>query len=93
MQTPDVTSGRQFCPSRTTEQFLLSNFIIELSHRWQNLGILLDVTQFNLSYFSTRTSSLFFILMAIGFDGSSSSGPYSASVLRTSPQNGDRFLV
>jgi len=65
VQNPDATSGCQFCPSRTTDQFLLNNFNIEFSHHWRNLGILLGITLFNvfaiftLTYlFRIRTTSL-----------------------------------
>ncbi|TDL30143.1 hypothetical protein BD410DRAFT_780681 [Rickenella mellea] len=49
LANPDATSSCQFCPYRTTDQFMGSSFNIEYSHRWRNIGILCGVTLFNIA--------------------------------------------
>ncbi|KAJ8519083.1 hypothetical protein ONZ45_g3902 [Pleurotus djamor] len=39
LNNPDATSGCQFCPSRTTDEFLGPTFNIFYRHRWRDLGI------------------------------------------------------
>jgi ATP-binding cassette subfamily G (WHITE) protein 2 (SNQ2) len=49
---PDLTSGCLFCPFKTTDQFMLSQFNIEYAHRWRDLGIVLGFVLFNVSFLS-----------------------------------------
>jgi hypothetical protein len=48
---PDATAGCLYCPYRTTDEFMSSNFNIQYSHHWRNLGILLGVVVFNVRFF------------------------------------------
>jgi len=45
----NATSGCEFCPVATTEQFLESGFNISYAHRWRNVGILSAFILFNVS--------------------------------------------
>jgi ATP-binding cassette, subfamily G (WHITE), member 2, SNQ2 len=40
LTNPDATSGCQFCPMATTDQFMMQNFHVSYDHRWRDLGIL-----------------------------------------------------
>ncbi|KAI6026023.1 ABC-2 type transporter-domain-containing protein [Pisolithus marmoratus] len=42
-----ATSACNYCPYRSTDQFLSSNFNILYHHRWRDLGIVLGFTGFN----------------------------------------------
>jgi len=66
LTNPNSSSDCQFCSTKTTDQFLLSNFNIEFGHHWRNIGIILGVVVFNvfaiftLTYiFRIRTKSIF----------------------------------
>jgi len=48
----DATSGCEFCPFATTDQFLESNFNISYADRWRNLGMLFALSLFNVSLLS-----------------------------------------
>lgn len=84
VENPDATSGCHFCAARTTDQFLLTNFNIEYSHHWRNLGIVFGYVFFNVGP-SSRTiplddlSSL--TLFSFRFSPSLLSHIYSASGL------------
>lgn len=43
-----ATSACNYCPYRTTNEFLSSNFNIMYQHRWRDLGIVLGFTGFNM---------------------------------------------
>ncbi|KAG0700795.1 ABC-2 type transporter-domain-containing protein [Suillus ampliporus] len=47
LTNPGATTECLYCPYRTTDEFMLSNFNIEFSHDWRNLGIVLGVVVFN----------------------------------------------
>ncbi|TDL13502.1 hypothetical protein BD410DRAFT_442376 [Rickenella mellea] len=66
LSNPDATSNCEFCPARTTDQFLGRSFNIQYSHHWRNAGIMLGFTLFNvfalyaLTYmFRVRQGSIF----------------------------------
>ncbi|KAI6145202.1 ABC-2 type transporter-domain-containing protein [Pisolithus tinctorius] len=42
-----ATSACNYCPYRTTDQYLGSNFNIMYQHRWRDVGVLLGFTGFN----------------------------------------------
>lgn len=46
---PNATSSCAYCPYRTTDQYLESNFSIKYSHRWRNIGIVIAFIAFNVS--------------------------------------------
>ncbi|KAL0955420.1 hypothetical protein HGRIS_001666 [Hohenbuehelia grisea] len=47
LNNPGATSACQFCPSRTTDQFLGPAFNIHYSHHWRDLGIFCAFIVFN----------------------------------------------
>ena len=49
---PSATSACEFCSTRTTDEFLGSNFNIFYDHHWRNLALLCAFTVFNASLFS-----------------------------------------
>ena len=46
---PDAASSCQFCPYRTTDQFLQTNSNIFYSHHWRNFGLMWVYIGFNVS--------------------------------------------
>ncbi|TDL16644.1 hypothetical protein BD410DRAFT_795131 [Rickenella mellea] len=55
VSNPDATSNCEFCPFRTTDEFLGRLFNIRYSHRWRNVGIMLGFTLFNVIALYTLT--------------------------------------
>jgi len=49
VSNPAATSQCQFCPYRTTDEFLGNNFNIKYSHRWRDVGIFIVFIAFNIS--------------------------------------------
>ncbi|EJD42304.1 pleiotropic drug resistance ABC transporter [Auricularia subglabra TFB-10046 SS5] len=47
LANPDATTGCEFCSTRTTDEFLESNFNIFYHHHWRNLGIVFGFVIFN----------------------------------------------
>ncbi|KAI0076391.1 pleiotropic drug resistance ABC transporter [Panus rudis PR-1116 ss-1] len=48
IENPDSTDVCQYCPFRTTDQFLLSSFNINYDNRWRDFGLLLAYVAFNI---------------------------------------------
>lgn len=46
----NATSSCLYCPFQTTDQYMYAGFNIQYSHRWRDVGIMLGVTVFNVSY-------------------------------------------
>ncbi|KAG2159222.1 ABC-2 type transporter-domain-containing protein [Suillus bovinus] len=44
---PNATTQCLYCPYRTTDEFMFSNFNILYSHHWRNAGIVLGIVVFN----------------------------------------------
>ncbi|KAG1859895.1 ABC-2 type transporter-domain-containing protein [Suillus tomentosus] len=44
---PNATTACLYCPYRTTDEFMFSNFNILDSHHWRNTGIVLGIVVFN----------------------------------------------
>ena len=59
LTNPDATVDCRFCSARTTDQFLFRSFNIEYTHRWRNLGIVLGVTVFNVSFYLSSSEVKF----------------------------------
>ncbi|KAG1857398.1 ABC-2 type transporter-domain-containing protein [Suillus subalutaceus] len=66
LTNPEAAEGCQYCPARTTDQFLYSRFNIKYSNHWRNLAIVFGFVAFNIvatfwfTYFMRiRTVSVF----------------------------------
>lgn len=49
VNNPEATRLCQYCPARTTDEFLEGNFNIFYAHRWRNVAIVLGASLFNVS--------------------------------------------
>lgn len=45
----DATNHCEYCPYRTTNEFLSNSFSIEYSHRWRDIGVFVAFIGFNVS--------------------------------------------
>ncbi|KAG2033847.1 ABC-2 type transporter-domain-containing protein, partial [Suillus americanus] len=66
LTNPEAAEGCQYCPAKTTDQFVYSRFNIKYSNHWRNLGIVFGFVAFNIvaafwfTYFMRiRTVSVF----------------------------------
>lgn len=50
LANPDASAGCEYCPFRTTNQYLSHSFSIEYSHRWRNIGIFVGFIAINVSF-------------------------------------------
>ncbi len=49
LANPNAASNCQFCSTRTTDQFLATNFNIFYGHHWRNFGFMIAYVAFNVS--------------------------------------------
>ncbi|KAH8110884.1 P-loop containing nucleoside triphosphate hydrolase protein [Phellopilus nigrolimitatus] len=55
VNNPEATRSCQYCPARTTDEFLEGNFNIFYAHRWRNVAIVIGASLFNVLLLYTFT--------------------------------------